>query len=150
MTPMIALREKLATLLAADSATLAPAANANKMMLFTNSVTETENLSATDLVEANFDGYAAIDGTVGTQETGIDPATGDQIITMTPPLAGWRWKTTGVTNMPQNVFGFALVDHTKATLLAVEMFTTPITLNDVGQQIDLGAATMRIVQEPMS
>jgi hypothetical protein len=149
MLPMSAIRLKLGTLLAADTASLAPA-TANKMILFSNNVTPIETLLMAALTEANFDGYASIDGTIVAQETGIDPATGDQVITLTPPLGGWHWKTTGVTNLPETIYGFALVDHAKAVLLAIETFEEPVSLTAIGQQIDLGAATMRLVQEPAS
>jgi len=150
LLPMRDVRTQLGELLAADATTLAPAANANEMILFMNNVNVNEDLVIGDLTPATFDGYAPIAGAIGAQESGFNPATGEQVITIKVPAGGYRWETTGVTNLPQTIYGFALTDSTGANLLGAELLTTPVVLNAVGQVIDLGAVKITFVLRPMA
>lgn len=150
MIPTKAVRLQLGELLADDATTLAPAANANELILLKDAFVPTEDLVIGDLTEADFDGYAPIGGAIGTQQAGVDPATGDQIVTNKEPLGGWRWEVTGATNLPQTIYGFALTDSTGATLLASELLAEPITLTAIGDEINVGVAQLRIVAQPIS
>jgi hypothetical protein len=150
MLPMKAVRLDIGTLIAADAATLAPATNANKIALVTAPFTPTENLVATDLTYASFTGSTPIAGSTGAQQTGVDPNTGQQIVTIKEPLGGWRWVVGGSTGLPVTVYGFALLDSTLATLLAVEAFATPQALTETGQEINLGTAKLTVVLNPMA
>jgi hypothetical protein len=149
MLPMIALRLRLGSLLAADTTTLAPAVTANKLALITQPFVVNENLTASALTLASTGGLAPISGNTGAQETGVDPITGDQIITISPATSGYRWVTSGAT-YPTTVYGFALLDSTLATLLAVQALPTPITFTADGQQIDVDPVTMTFVALPLS
>lgn len=150
MLPMKALRLKLGTALAADSTSLAPAVTANEIKLYKEDFTPDESLVAGDMVEADFDGYAAIVGATGSQQTGIDPVTGEQIVTIKEPLGGWRFITTGVTNLPMTIYGFGLQITGGGALLAVERLATPVTLTESGQEVNLGTCKLRFVLNPMS
>jgi len=111
---------------------------------------EEETLVAADIDLATFDGSTPIDGALGTQQCGVDPATQDQIVTIKEPLGGWRFETTRVTNLPQTIFGMALLSNDLATLLGYERFDVPITLTASGQVINPGVVNMRMVAQPMS
>jgi hypothetical protein len=137
-------------LLAADTTTLAPAVTANKISLIKAPFTPSENLVIGDLTLADFATSTAIAGTLGAQLVGTDPATLDQVITIKDPLGGYRWITTALTNLPQTIYGFALTDSTLATLLAVAVLPAPVTLQEVGQFIDLGSVQLTIVTRPIS
>ena len=150
MIPMKELRLKLGTLLAADSATLAPAADANEIALIKAAFNEDEDLVIGDLTLADFDGSTPIAGALGTQQTGIDPDTAEQRITIKDPLGGYRFITTGLTNLPQQIFGMALTNLAGTALLGVELFDEPITLTEVGQEINLGKVQMTMVLQPLS
>jgi hypothetical protein len=143
MIPTLAIREKMAQLLAADTATLAQAANANKMALVMNDLAPSEGTVLSDLTLATFDGNTPIDVGLNTQPEALDPVTSDAIIDFKPPVTGFRWETTGVTNLPQTIYGYALVDNGITTLLACERFDTPITLTATNQRIDIGAPNLR-------
>jgi len=143
MWATLALREQMAKLLAADAATLAPAADALQVVLLKNNPPVGENLAFADLQLADFDGSAALEPGVGAQDEGLDPSNNDAIVTMLAPAGGWRWETTGDTNLPQTIYGFALLDHAGTLLLAAETLPTPITLTGVNQQIDIGSVTLR-------
>lgn len=149
MLPMIDLRTQLGELLAADTTTLAPVA-ANEMVLVTSNTPPVETLVIGDLTLATFTGYAPKAGAAGAQQAGIDPATGEQVITVLAPVGGYRWECTAAPASPETIYGFALTDSTGATLLAYAQLATPVTISDVGDFIDLGAVTIRFVLQPMS
>lgn len=149
MLPMEPVRLQLGVLLAADTTTLAPA-TANKIALIKAPFTPQESLVVADLTLADFGGSTPIAGAAGAQAVAIDPATGDQIITIKDPAGGYRWVTTNLTNLPQTIYGYCLLDTTLATLLAVQTIPTPVGLTAVGQQVDLGTVAMTLVQQPIS
>jgi len=138
-----ALREKAAQLLAADTATLAQAADPNHLVLIAANFLPSENLVAGDLVPATFDGATPLEVELGVQLEGLDPATSDAIITIGPPAGGWRWETTGITNLPQTIYGYALMNEAETTLFGAATLTTPVVLTGINQVINLPAVTFR-------
>jgi hypothetical protein len=150
MLPMQPLRLALGTTLAADPTTLAPAGAGNKIALIKAPFTPAETLQAADLTLADFVTSTPLLAAIGPQQVGIDPATGQQRITIIEPLGGWRWQTTALTNLPQTIYGFALFDNTLATLLAVALLPAPTLLNIIGDEINLDKLTLVFVQRPIS
>jgi len=149
MLPMLAIREAIGTDLA-TSAPLAQVTALNRVALVINPFTPEEGMALTDLTLATFDGHTALIVASGDQQVGLDPVTGDQIITIVEPLGGWRWITTGTTNLPQTIYGYALYDSTgPGPLLGVQLLPTPIGLTAVGQQINLGTVAFTVVQQPL-
>lgn len=149
MLPIRVIREQLGELLAADTGSLAPV-TANEIALVKEAFTPSENLEIADVTLADFTGSTPIAGVAGTQLVGNDPATGEQVITIKSPAGGWRWESTATLNLPQTIYGFVLTDSGGSNLLASQLLPTPITINESGQEIDLGAVTMRIVAQPIS
>jgi hypothetical protein len=82
------------TLLGSDTATLAPAALALKVILIKANFTPSPNLAVGDLTEADFSGYAAIAAALAALPESLDPNTGDSLLTVGPPAGGFRWETT--------------------------------------------------------
>lgn len=150
MQTTLAVREKASQLLAADSATLAPAALANVIALVKAAFLPSEILTIGALTLADFDGASPLACGVGSQAEGLDGNTNDSIITLKSPVGGWRWETTGVTNLPQQIFGHVLLDSTLATVLASESLPTPITLNAANQVHQLGALNIRQLANSMT
>lgn len=148
MLPMIALRESLGTLLAADTAHLNQAANANVMALIMAPFTPGEDLVIGDLTLATFTGNTPIAQVLGAAQTGLDPATGAQIVTIPPPAGGWRWITGDLVNLPQSIYGYCLCTHALAALVGVTQFATPISLGAAGQEINLGDVQMILSMTP--
>lgn len=138
-----ALREKMAQLLAADATTLAPAADANIVALVMAAFTPGEGMVVGDLTLATFDGSTPLAAGVGTQPEGLDPNTADAIITIKSPVGGWRWETTGVTNLPQTIFGYALLNDDGTVLLGADTLPDTITLTAVNQVIQLPDVSFR-------
>lgn len=143
MIPTLALREKAMQLLAADTATLAQAADANVIVLIKEPFTPGESLALGDLTPADFDGSTPLECGLGTQPEGQDPANTDALITLESPAGGWRWETTGVTNLPQTIYGYALMTDGLAALLGADTLPTPIDLTGVNQVVQLGALGFR-------
>jgi len=143
MQPTAALREQAMKLLAADPTTLAPAADANKMALVMADFVPSEDTVLADLTFATFDGSTPISVGLGTQPEALDPATNDAMIDFIPPVTGFRWETTGTTNLPQTIYGFALTNLAGDALLACERFATPVELDAINQRVDVGAPTLR-------
>lgn len=149
MLPTKAVRLQLGELLAADDTTLAPAMSANKVALVKNAFTPDENAVIGDFDLADFDGSTPITGATGTQQVGISPSTGDQIITIKEVAGGWRWETTGVTNLPQTIYGAILMNNGGTTLLGMQLLDPPLTLSEAGQEVNLGSVKMTMALQPL-
>lgn len=149
MLPMRALRLSIGTELAAGTFLSQPT-NANIVRLISADFALSEGLVVGDLTFANFDGSTALDVALDDQQVGTDPLTNQQKVTLVEPLGGWRWEVTGTTNLPQNIFGVALLTAASASLLAVEKLPTPITLTEIGQEINLGTLDFPIVLQPIA
>jgi len=145
MQSTLALRDEAAKKLATDTTTLAPAVNANNIALLKAAISPNEGITLADLTFADFDGSTPLDVTVGAQAEALDPQTGDSIITISPPVGGWRWVTTGITNLPQTIYGFALMSNAGAAVYATEALPTPIVLTATDQVIDIGPIELRLI-----
>jgi len=139
------LRNQALALLAADTTTLAPAADEIYIGLVMNDLAPSEGITFADITLATFDGYAELAIGLNAQPEGFDPTTDDSIIDFKPPAGGFRWITTGTTNLPQTIYGFVLLDHAKAVVWASERLPTPITLTLAAQRIDLGDVLCRLL-----
>jgi hypothetical protein len=135
--PTQAIFEQRDKLLSADTTTLAPVANACKVALIVEPFVPGPDTDFTALTEATFDGYAKITGATGTQIQTIDPLTGASKVQMKLPAGGWVWETTGVTNLPQTVYGWCLVDNAATTTYGSGIFDTPVELTGVNQQVTI-------------
>jgi hypothetical protein len=143
-------RLQLGELLAADDTTLAPAADNNQIALIAAAFAPDEELEPEDLTLASFTGSAPKLAAVGTQQVGIDPDTGDQVITIVPPAGGWRWECTAAPDPVENIYGFALLNEAGDTLLGVEAFSQSVAISEVGQEINLGTVKMTLVAQPIA
>ncbi len=146
------LRLALGTALAADAATLAPPANANKIALINAPFTPAETLDMAFFTPklATFTGSTPLDAGVGAQNVGIDPATNQQSITMIEPAGGWRWVCTVAPTPSENIYGFILMDNGGTVLLAMEAFPAAINIKDVGHFVEIPWARLTFVLQPMS
>jgi hypothetical protein len=136
MTPSATLQSDIATLLAHDTGTLA-AATAVNIHLAQNPFVPSPSLALASLTEANFTGYAALAGTSGNQNVYQDPLSGLQTVELIPPAGGWHFATTGVSNLPQTIYGWYVTDHLNAVLYGSGLLATPIPLSISGQAFDL-------------
>jgi len=150
MLPVKTVRTALGTLLAANAATLAPVSDPNEINLISAPFTPTEDLVIGDLTLASGDGLDAIPGATGAQLVGIDPITQEQVITIKEPAGGWRFQLTGPKSPAVTIYGFALTTEAAAALLGTQTLPEPITVENIGDYVDLGNVTLRFVLQPMS
>jgi hypothetical protein len=130
-----ALRDRAMALLATDATTLAPVANQIYIALCKAPFIPAENLNFAGITLADFDGSTPIGVTVGAQPEALVPGTFDSRIDLSPPVGGFRFVTTGITNLPQTIYGFVLLDHAKTTLLASELLAQPVLLTVSGEVV---------------
>lgn len=144
------IRNAAMALLAADTNTLAPAADAIYIALVKNQIAPSEGIVLADCDLADFDGSNPLAVGLNAQPEGYDPTTDDSIIDLKPPAGGFRWITTGVTNLPQTIYGFVLLNHAQDTVLASELLAVAQPLSLLGQRIDLGDVLLRLPANSMS
>jgi len=144
------LRNKAMSLLAADTGTLAPAANAIYVALVMNNIAPSETIVFADVTMATFDGSTELAVELNAQPEGFDPATTDSVIDLKAPVGGFRWAVTGLTNLPQTIYGYVLLNHAKDTVWASQLLETPQTLNVVGDRIDLGDVSLTLPANSIS
>jgi len=145
-----ALRMAAMTRLASDTATLAPAADPNHLCLVMSEFTPSEDLVVADVDLATFDGGDPIEVELGTQPSGFEPGTDDSSIDISPPVGGFRWETTGITNLPQTIYGYVLTNEAETTILASAIFDTPFVLTGVNQVVDGVTARLFLPKDSIS
>lgn len=150
MIPTKSVRKQLGELLAADATTLAPPADANVVRLIVEPFTPDENLVPGDLTFASFNGSTALAAGTGTQPCGIDPATGQQIVTIKEPAGGWRWECGATPSPAQTVYGYALLNDDSTVLLGVGVLDDPVAITEAGQEINLGTVKFTLNEAPIS
>jgi len=143
MVPIAALRLAALELLGADSATLNPGVGDEvEIMLVQNDFAPAESIILADVTLANFDGSTAISAGAGAQPVLADPGTNDAIMDIKMPAGGYRWETTGMTHLPQTIYGYVLLDSAHTVVYAAQRFVSPITLTAINQRIDIGQPTI--------
>jgi len=143
-----ALNERIQVLLAADNASLS-AATALHIHLIKDPFTADVNADFTAMTEADFDGYAPLDATVGDAQTFTDPLTRQMVMQLGEPLGGWHWDVTGATNLPQNIYGWAVTDTADAVTWGSGLFDAPLQLLAINDGVDIGQIRWEIVLTPL-
>jgi len=149
MQPTQTLLSTLAELLAGDVAYLAAAA-AKHVHWIKDVFTPDLTTDFTALVEADFDGYVALNAAAGAQQAFTDPITGQRVVQLIEPLGGWHSETTGVTNLPQTIYGYAVTDLADAVTLGSALLDTPVTLSGVGEAVDVSNIRLTFDVAPLS
>jgi len=150
MIPTNTILDRLATLLATDATTLAHATLAVHVHLFVNTATPGPGSVVGDFTEATFDGYAPLDADVGPQQEFVDPITGNRVVQLIEPLGGWHWETTGVTDLPQTVYGFFVTDNADTVLYGAARLDDPFPLTASGQAVDVDQVRFDFVPPVLS
>lgn len=137
MVPTTGILNTIVDLLAADTATIAPAALALHVHLVKTPFTPIATLLIGDVTPATFDGSTPLNAGVGPQDVFRDPQTTLRIVQILEPAGGWHWDVTGVTDLPQTIYGYVVTDNADADIYGAALLSTPLTLSSVGQGIDL-------------
>jgi hypothetical protein len=147
MVPSRTIRNAAMALLAADTATFAPAADAIYMVLFQSEFIPSESLLLADLEKADFAGYADIAIELNAQQVGYQPGTDDSVMDVLPPVGGFRWESTADIDPAQTIYGWGILNHAKTVLMASEIFDTPIVLTLAHQRVELPDAKITLPKD---
>lgn len=101
-------------------------------------------LTFDDLTFADFDGSDPLHAVSAATQVFTDPANGEQIMQVQEHAGGWHWVVTGDTNLNQVIYGYALLNADGDALIAADLFDLPITLNAIGQGVDVPQVRFRI------
>jgi len=144
--------DDIAALIGADTANLAEATPFVALHLAMAAFTEDVALEVGDLVEATFDGYAAIHAASAATQVFIDPVTGLWVLQVREPAGGWHWVTSGTTNLPQTIYGYYITNAAGTTLLGVHRFATEeqVLLQVAGQGVDVPQARFYLSSDPLT
>jgi hypothetical protein len=125
-----------------------------KVHLVAADFTESNVLSLGDLPPDStptFSGYAPITTGNGAANVGIDPVSRNYRLELLEPAGGFRWETASDTDLPQTIFGWFAQSTTDPTaLLFIERFAQPITLDGVGQVIEIPRASIDLLRIGLS
>lgn len=149
MQPTQAMIDSVAALIAADTALLAAAAVKNVNLVIAP-FTPAPTTAFGDLTIADFTGSAAKTAAAGAQQAYLDPITGEWVVQLVEPVGGWHWEATALTNLPQTVHGFVVTNDDDTETLGSQLLDTPITINAVGQGLNLGQIQFRLPVSPLS
>ncbi len=144
--------DAIAALIGADTGKLAEATPFVALHLAKAAFTEDVNMVVGDLVEADFDGYAAIHAASAATQVFVDPLEGLWTLQVREPAGGWHWVTSGTTTaLPQTIFGAYLTNAAGTVLLGVRRFTATeeVLLQALGQGVDVDQARFILVGMPL-
>ena len=144
MVAVSALNDRAADLLATDTTTLAEATPFLFVKLVINPFTPGPTLTIGALTFATFTGSAGKHANSATNVVGIDPATGNYIITIPDPVGGWNWVCTVAPAAPETVYGWAVLDAAGAVLWKAELLDAPVEISQVGHQVNIGTVTFTV------
>lgn len=148
MQPSLAIIDSLAELVASDVNFLAEAA-VKRVHLMLSAFTPSPEYEFDPLEEATFDGYANLTAPAGAQQFFTNPITGERVVQLIEPVGGWHWLTTGTTDLPQTIFGFVVTDAASAVTHGSALLDTPVTLQAVGEAVDLDQVRLTFILNPM-
>lgn len=143
MTPTTVLTQAMLDLLAADGATLSPAAGAElQVKLVASAFTPNFNLLPADITLATFTGSTPIAITAGDQEVGYDPTEGEEFIQFIPPEGGWYWEATAPVPDGERIYGAVVTNFAGTTIYASMLLSPSVLVMNTGDSVVVGV--MRI------
>lgn len=143
LVPASALRPAAVALLAADAATLAPAANANKVHLMKAPFVPDYGTPFNAADEATFTGGAAKSAGLAAQPTYRDPVNGEYVIDLKEPVGGWVWVCTADPAAPETIYGVVVTDNASAVVLGSGLLDEPVEIASSGDGVDIGDVQFR-------
>ncbi len=123
--------------LASDSGLGSLAGSARLIRLFMNNIIPTRQTVVGDLTTPTFTGYADKAMGIALGREGTDPLSGKNEVIAVPALGGLVWAPSDAVNLPQTIYGWAMVDSTGAFLIGAERFPNPIILSGAGQLVSV-------------
>lgn len=137
ITPTNVLLNRLQTLLATDTGSIASATLGVKVHLAMAAFTPSLTLTIGSLTEAVFTGYAALTAGVGNQQSFFDNVTGQRQVQLLEPASGWHWQASAATGLPVTIYGWYVTDNGNTNLYGSALFPTPVLIAATGDGIDI-------------
>src|SRR5260221_9396342 len=137
MVPTSVIDNALSDLLAADTTTLAPAANANKVHLIKAPFVPGGTADFTGMTEATFTGATALGAGRGTQQSFNGRPGVSRIVQLLEPVGGWHWKCTVAPATAEVIYGYCCTNQAGTVTYGCQLFDTPITIAAIGDAIDI-------------
>lgn len=133
------LEERVPTLLAADTTTIAPAANACHVHLVTAEFVPGRGTRFGDLTIAAGAGLEEKSAGVGAQTMGYDPVRQAWKVVIKEPVGGWNWISTAVESPAETVYGYVVTDNADAATFGSELLPDgPVLVDDTGIIVSVG------------
>jgi len=142
MLPLTSLQQKAMTLLGHDTASFQ--LNGNGVTLVPAAFTPGDAFMATFPTQPTTGGLGTLEQGADTPQTTVDPATGQIVTTIFPPVGGWRWVSSDTVGLPVTIHGFVYAQESEGTVLACQLFDVPITITASGQEITIPEVAMRL------
>lgn len=101
-----------------------------------NNVTFGDNTLFADIELADFTGADPIECGAGTPDSLINPINGRRQLRLVEPAGGFQWQTDDDANLPQTIYGYALLNNAGDSLKGYLELETPIELTARKQVID--------------
>jgi hypothetical protein len=150
MIPTQAMLDAVATEIATDTTVLANALF-NQVFLIAAPFVPGAGLTIGGLVLASFTGSSPISNTSAVMLKYTDPLTGEWLVEIPPPVGGWHWQVnTNLTNLPQTIYGYGVMDNTGAILWGTNLLPTPLLLTAIGQGVDVPRVNFRLSAQALS
>ena len=126
------------------------AGSENKIALFINNVNIGPGTLLDDLELATFTGSTPKACGAGAAEVATNPITGELQIRPKEPAGGFQFVATNGDNLPQTVYGFALLTNDLGDYIAGQNFTTPIPITASNQVVDVPQPTLVLAIPPLT
>lgn len=144
MIPTNLVQESFCDKMAADSATVAPAATANTIYFVANPFVPSPDITFADVNIATTEGVVnGIECPVGAQLSSVDPLTKANQIVLKTPVDGYTVVVGTPNDPPEVIYGYMLVKP-DSIILATELLPNPITLDTEGAMIQILAPQIDI------
>lgn len=145
MTPTNILLDQLATLLATDPTQLAPVADACHIHLIKAPFTPGPLSDFTTMTAADFTGSTAKSAGVGAQQHFWDPVTSRRVVQLVEPAGGWHWQASAAPTPAQTIYGIAVTDHADLVTYGSALLTSPVTIANIGDAVDIANVRLSFV-----
>lgn len=137
--------DRIAPKLAGDTATLAQAATAGRILPIVAPFADTINLARADLDTETADQLMmAADMTTGAQQEAIDPVTGSGVVECINAGAMRMELGADADPEPITVYGFLYTNDAETAIYAVCKLETPVTLSLAGHFVTVPAVVLEI------
>ncbi len=135
MLPCSALLARIGPLLASDVLLLHFPTDFPKLHLIIAPFTESEGIDPATLTLATSGGLAAIVAAVGPHQESIDPATGEILVRVKPPVGGWVHELSATPDEDIIIYGYILTDNAGEVAILVHEYAEDdrVTLNLANQ-----------------